>query len=284
MTKDSFLQDTFWGDSLAQRKGSLFDTESAKIYSYAELSDLAEHYILLLPEHRQLIAIKANNNIKSLAIYIAALRAGHIGLMLASDINTAQLNQLCEHYGINWLFEQGELNHLNKTAHIFSDELSLLLSTSGSTGTAKLVKLSQTNIQANCQAICEYLPITQSDIIVTSLPINYSFGLSILNSHLNLGSSIVLTDENILHKGFWQNVKMYQPSALYGVPFTFETLLSLKLARLPLKSIKYFAVAGGKLAADKVTQLATWCENNSKSFYVYVWSNRSNGKNEFFVS
>lgn len=271
MTKDNNLSPqkiTFWDHSLADKTGVLFDAKTQRRYSYRELSELADKYITVIPNEKQLIAVKARNNISTLAIYIAALRGGHVCLFISDDIAVEPLEKLCDQYQINWLFSDNKLKLLNTEILNITANLAVLLSTSGSTGSPKSVKLSYKNILSNCQSICQYLPINEQDTVVTSLPIHYSFGLSIINTHLMKGASIILTDANILQKEYWQYFKEFKPTAYYGVPYSYEMLLKLKLARLPFDSIKYFAVAGGKLLPDKVLEIAKWCQQKQKKIYV----------------
>jgi long-chain acyl-CoA synthetase len=75
-------------------------------------------------------------------------------------------------------------------------ELAVLLSTSGTTGSPKLVRLAYKSVQSNAQAISDYLQIDSSERPVTTLPLSYSYGLSVINSHLLKGAAIVLTDQS----------------------------------------------------------------------------------------
>ena len=86
-------------------------------------------------------------------------------------------------------------------------DLALLLSTSGSTGSPKLVRLSYENLLSNTMSICEYLKIIRADRPITTLPMNYSYGLSVINTHLYAGASIILTDQSYAQKTFWDLFK-----------------------------------------------------------------------------
>ena len=81
-----------------------------------------------------------------------------------------------------------------KSYYKLNKDLALLLTTSGSTGSPKLVKLSHQNIFSNAKSISDYLKIDDNDRPITSLPMHYSFGLSIINSHLIKGSTILITN------------------------------------------------------------------------------------------
>ena len=81
-------------------------------------------------------------------------------------------------------------------------DLGVLVSTSGSTGSPKLVRQSYRGIQANTESIAEYLESTD-ERPVTTLPMSYVFGLSVLHSHLHRGARVILTSRSITEKAFW---------------------------------------------------------------------------------
>lgn len=79
----------------------------------------------------------------------------------------------------------------------------MLLTTSGSTGSPKLVRLSKENILENAKSIAQYLDIDQNERAITSLPMHYSYGLSVINSHLISGATILLTEDSYIQRDFW---------------------------------------------------------------------------------
>ncbi len=84
-----------------------------------------------------------------------------------------------------------------------NSELLLCLTTSGSTGSPKLVRLSEQNLKSNAESIADYLKITSNERPVTSLPMYYSYGMSVINSHLIKGATILLTDKAVMQREFW---------------------------------------------------------------------------------
>jgi len=144
----------------------------------------------------------------------------------------------------------------------------LLLTTSGSTGSPKLVRLTYGNIEANARSIAEYLAITDSDRPVTTLPMNYSFGLSIINSHFLVGATILLTNKTLMEKDFWSFLKREKATTMSGVPYTYEILKKLHIFKMDLPSIKYMTQAGGKLNPDLNREFAEWALATNKRFYV----------------
>ena len=94
--------------------------------------------------------------------------------------------------------------------YVINDDLSLLLMTSGSTDRPEFVRLSHLNIYSNTKAICHYLNIRDNDKAITTLPMSYSYGISIINTHLFMGATLILTDSSIVEKGFWQLITNYE--------------------------------------------------------------------------
>ncbi|MBO7631738.1 MAG: AMP-binding protein, partial [Lachnospiraceae bacterium] len=83
------------------------------------------------------------------------------------------------------------------------EELAMLVTTSGSTGSPKLVRQSYGNIRSNMTAIAEYLKLDDTERPITTLPMNYVYGISVINSHLLAGATILLTDKGLMQKEFW---------------------------------------------------------------------------------
>ncbi|RQM65932.1 AMP-dependent synthetase, partial [Aeromonas hydrophila] len=100
--------------------------------------------------------------------------------------------------------------------------------TSGSTGSAKWVQLSGRNLAANAASIADYLVLTAAERAITSLPLYYSYGLSVLNSHLLVGASLVQHEGSVLERDFWQQVDLHEVSSFAGVPFTYQMLARLR--------------------------------------------------------
>jgi len=153
-------------------------------------------------------------------------------------------------------------------AFALHDDLALLLTTSGSTGSPKLVRQSYKNILANTQSIVEYLELADNERPITTLPMNYTYGLSIINSHLYVGASIILTNKTLVQKEFWQQCKDFEATSLAGVPYTYEMLDKLRFFRMEVPSLRTMTQAGGKLSPDLHKKFAEYAEKNNKRFIV----------------
>jgi len=143
-----------------------------------------------------------------------------------------------------------------------------LLTTSGSTGSPKLVRLSLENIESNATSIAEYLSISSDDRPVTVLPMNYSFGLSIINSHLIKGATMLLTGRSLMEKEFWTFLKKEKATTMSGVPYTYEILKRLRFFRMDLPSLTTMTQAGGKLHIELNREFTEYCHANNKRFFV----------------
>jgi long-chain acyl-CoA synthetase len=147
-------------------------------------------------------------------------------------------------------------------------ELKLLLTTSGSTGSPKLVRLTAKNLAANAQSIAQYLHLTSAERAITSLPMSYSYGLSVINSHLAVGATIVFTDEGVLQRGLWDALDRYRCTSLAGVPYTYQMLLQTGLLKTKGTSLKTFTQAGGRLEERYIRQMFELAQGRGWSFFV----------------
>ncbi|MEV6908219.1 AMP-binding protein [Amycolatopsis sp. NPDC051071] len=133
-------------------------------------------------------------------------------------------------------------------------QLAILLPTSGSTGNPKLVRLSRGAVFANADAIAEVLGIDRHEVAPTSLPLHYSYGLSVLNSHLVRGATVVIEPSGVLGRGFWDAVNEHKATSLAGVPYHYEMLRRLKFDPAKYPTLRTLTQAGGKLRDDLVAQ------------------------------
>lgn len=147
-------------------------------------------------------------------------------------------------------------------------DLALLLTTSGSTGNPKLVRISYCNLYENAKSIVKYLEITNKEVAITILPMNYSYGLSIINSHLFAGATIILNNKNIFEKEFWELVDKYKVTSISGVPYTYELLDKINFYKMHLPSLKTITQAGGKLSNHLQKKIAEYAYYNDKRFYI----------------
>jgi acyl-CoA synthetase (AMP-forming)/AMP-acid ligase II len=244
-------------------------TDSGASCSYAELAAAADAWCQRLGPQRQLIFLQCRNNLSSLAAYLACLRQGHCVLLLAESLDPAQLRQLQQAFQPHWLIEaDGTAHPLSAPTLQDEGEAALLLSTSGSTGSPKQVALSRQNLQANAASILDYLQIGADERPISSLPMHYSYGLSVIHSHLLAGACLLLTDRPLVSREFWDFFRQQQATSLAGVPTSYELLERLRLERLQLASLRTLTQAGGRLAPEKAQRFARLAREQGWRFFV----------------
>ncbi|WP_107840300.1 AMP-binding protein [Metasolibacillus meyeri] len=242
-------------------------------YHYNEIPSIE-----FIHSKKQLILILCQNTIDVLTAYVSGLNSGHSVMLLSADINSELLNDIVNKYKPYWIVGleryEGYTSNFNKlvreieiNVEIHSD-LAILLSTSGTTGSQKFVRLSYSNIRANAQSIIEYLEISEQECAVMNLPLSYSYGMSIVNSHLLAGASILLTDMSVMEKPFWELVKEHKATSLAGVPFTYQMLHRVGFMKMDLPHLKVLTQAGGRLNEKFVQAFGEYAKEHSKRFYI----------------
>lgn len=267
-------------------KTALIDVTTGKVISYEELDVESEKLAEKLNiKSKSLIFLYTANNSGSVITYIAALKSGNAVLLLDEKLNDEIRTGLIKNYkpdfivtsnkqtpvGYNLEFEFESLsyykNQIPNQEKIF-DDLAVLLSTSGTTGSPKLVRLSADNIQSNAESIAQYLQIDENEKPITTLPFNYSYGLSVINSHLLKGATIVLTEKTVFFKDFWNTFKQYECTSFAGVPYTYQMLKRTGFDKLDLPSLKTMTQAGGKLNEEMIKYFYEYTERKNIRFFV----------------
>lgn len=247
-------------------------TESGEAISYLELEVLVEEFVKSFDSESGLILIECANEIQPLICYLAALKA-NLPAFLVNPKDSINISTILSTYPISYHFIQNNgswalENKTVKNTSSFHPSLSVVLSTSGSTGNAKQIKLSQKNIISNAESIASYLGLTETDRAITTLPFNYSYGLSVINSHLSAGGSVVLNELTVTDDNFWESFKQHQCTSFAGVPYIYELLERTNFQTQDLPSLRYFTQAGGRLSAEKVKLFSLLAKKKSAEFYV----------------
>lgn len=239
--------------------------------TYAELDDRVRAAAEKLGSGRRLVLIGAANALEPHVAYLAALRGGH-PVLLVADGDHATTRSMVATYDPDVVIAGDESWTIDErrasSAHDLHPDLALLLSTSGSTGSPKLVRLSRRNLQANAEAIAHYLDISDEDRAVTSLPMQYCYGLSVINSHLHRGAGLLLTDLSVVDRCFWDLVRGAGATSFAGVPHTFDLLDRVGFESMPLPSLRYVTQAGGRLHPDQVRRYAALGERDGWQLFV----------------
>ena len=278
-------------DNLKKFKNStaLIDEKFGKI-SYAKLASDSKLIEKKLNANSIALLI-ADNNYEFVAGYVAFLRKKKIiSIIIDNSFSENFFSDIVLKYKPNYIYCSKKFkidlnkNFIKNTAIKFFNFVIyetnfdfhkkinfknfLLISTSGTTQNPKFVRLSKDNIKDNLEKIIKSLQIKKKQTTITTMPLAYSYGLSILNSHLVTGGAIVLNNRSIIDKIFWQNLKRYKVNSFGGVPEFYQYLKRIDFEKLLTKSIKYLTQAGGKLDEKTLKYFGNICKKNNIKFYV----------------
>lgn len=260
-------------------------TEDGKKFSYGQLNDETEALAAVVPG-RCLVFNFCSNTIGSLLGYVSFINHGIVPLMLDEDIDRELLDNFLDLYKPDYLWLpsdkttefDGEIVYSSngysllkrKDEHVYPlyGELALLLTTSGSTGSPKFVRQSYKNIKANTRSIVDYLKIDETERAITTLPMNYSYGLSIINTHLSVGATLLLTGKTLMQREFWTFFTREKATSFGGVPFTYEMLDKLMFFRRNMPSLRTMTQAGGKILPVLHKKFAEYAAKEGKHFVV----------------
>jgi acyl-coenzyme A synthetase/AMP-(fatty) acid ligase/acyl carrier protein len=245
-----------FADDLARHGDAGALLTAGETVTYRELDRRVEDRCRQFGPERRLVLATASNTVEAVVTYLAALRGTH-PVLLAPPGEAGAVAALAETYDPDIVATEHDIvERRSTTAHDLHPDLALLLSTSGSTGTPKLVRLSRTNLDANATAIGAYLSLTPADRAITTLPIQYCYGLSVLNSHLHAGAGVVLTELSVVDTCFWELFRRVGATSFAGVPHTFDLLDRVGFDELDLPTLRYVTQAGGRMRADNVRRYA----------------------------
>lgn len=271
---------------------ALIDSARGAAVSHGELDAMVVARAAQLRAHGGLLLLIAEGSVDALAWYLAALDAG-VPVILA-DATPHAVGNLVGAYaptmilaglGLSaalpahgyraasapgedalglWVGADG-----NADAAISAD-LAVLLQTSGSTGNPKLVRLSPRNLASNAAAIAQYLGLDANERSVQALPMQYSYGLSLLHSHLVVAATSVLPAHSFLRAEFWGEMQAHAVTSFAGVPFMYEALLRVRWSPGKTPSLQTLTQAGGRLAPELVEKLhAAITPSGGRVFVMY---------------
>lgn len=266
-------------DKKDQNKIAVVD-DSGRSITYGDICDFSKEFAKHLP-HRTLIFILSENKIGSLLGYTASLTNKVVPLIFSAKTEEGLYRKFRDMYKPEYMWVPDEMVDELGYQSIFSawdytlvktgyptvslyDELSLLLPTSGSTGSPKLVRHSYRNIEANADNVRRLFQLTEEEKAMAILPIHYTMGLSVIASHLLTGATLLLSGRSLLDKGFWTMLK--DATSFTGVPYSYEIMMKMRFTRMDLPNLKIITQGGGKLTTEMWNTLAQYAHDKGKKF------------------
>jgi len=261
------------------KKLKFIDDENQLEFNLKDLPELG-----LDQEPKKLIFAYLDNSIQSILVFWTLMKINHCIALLPPNISLNFKIELESLYQPSYIFDNSRniingnekinINSIQffktiiESKNIIHKSTKILISTSGTTGSPKFVKLSEENLISNANSITEYLPINESDVTPLNLPIYYSYGLSVLTSNSIKGGKIVCTNDDVLKKSFWEKFEKLGFTSFAGVPFVYEMLDRIGFTKKTYASLRYFTQAGGKLHENLVIKYGEYAISNKVSFYV----------------
>lgn len=197
---------------------------------------------------RPLVALEMGRSLPAITAYLGCLRAGWPVILLAEG-EARPDHPIRTTYAPNLIVTGPTARPAagDPAPAAFCDDLAVLLSTSGTTGASKLVKLSGANLQANAASIVDYLGIRPDDRTITTLPLHYSYGMSVLHTHLTVGARLAVTEAPLTDPSFWALARAQSITSLALVPTQFDLLEKVGFDRASLPHLRTITQAGGRL-------------------------------------
>ncbi len=235
-------------------------------------------------ERRALMFVLSKNCVGAAVGYLGAMANRVVPLMLGAGMDRELLETLTDIYRPSYIWKPEEtveetddillrgyryaLVRTGLPLYPMYEELSLLLTTSGSTGSPKLVRHSYGNLEAQARNISAFFGLDSAERPMVDLPIHYTYGLSVLNSHLYSGATVLLTGMNVLNPEYWDFLKSKRASSFTNVPYSYEILKKLRVFRMDLPHLRTFSQGGGKLNEELHREFAEYAQNTGRKFIV----------------
>ena len=272
-------------DAMAPDRVAAIDDE-ARSLTYGDLSAVCDR-VGSVVEGRRVALVLARNSLDCLAACVALMQNGVVPLLVDSASEPAVLARFVELYRPEYVACPVEavdsfegfapsldlgtyrlVTSVAEFAELVHPDLALLMPTSGSTGSPKLVRQSRANLRANGESIIDYLGISEDDRPITSLQMHYTYGYSVVNSHLMVGATLLVTDRSVMEKPFWSFVTEHGATSFAGVPYTYQMLQRLRFTRMPLPALRTLTQAGGKMTPALITEFAQHAVQAGVAFFV----------------
>jgi len=242
------------------------------VITYAELARRVDRQAQEFGTGKRLVAVEARASEHAIIAYLAALKMGHAVALLppddaaAADRFEADFQPDCRYRRVDgrWRCDSSD----GAPSDDLHPDLALLLSTSGSTGLSRWVRLSAANLDANATAIASYLDLERSDRAALILPLHYCYGLSVLHAHLAAGASVFVAGKSILEPGFVADLRRSGCTNLAGVPYSYELLERIGFREEQLPDLRFMTVAGGRLSPELVRRYHAHLSGDGRRFFV----------------
>jgi len=268
-------------DKKAPDSFAIIDSDGHRV-TYGELCAFSEEFYSHVNE-RCIIAVITENCAGACAGYVAAMSFHCVPMMLSRTLSEDAVSVFVTAYQPSFLWAPLEDRARFGGEAVFeaygyvllktrcepapmTDELALLLPTSGSTGSPKLVRHRMSNVESNAQAVSQVFEMNEGAVGMVSLPLNFTQGLNVASSHLWGGGTCLLTRYNLTDKGFWQFFREERAQSFTGIPYSYEVLSRLRFFRMELPDLKVINEGGGRMSDELFHACAAYARETGRKF------------------
>lgn len=268
--------DKWPGESVAA-----IDAQGSQL-TYGELRGFAEQAGEVMPA-RSLLFLLVENNVGGIAWTIGNICVGNVPLILNAHLDDQLYKSLYDLYMPPYVCVPDimaekypyetiiscfgyTLMKTGNNACPMHEDLSHLLPTSGSTGSPKLVRQKYGNIEAAALNISTFFELTDKDRPLMVLPLYYTMGLSMVFSHFYVGATVLITNQSMTDRGFWQFIKEQHATSFTGVPYSYEILNLMRFFRMDLPDLTLLTQGGGRMPKELNLKFAEYCRDNGKKW------------------
>ena len=256
----------------------------------------------LNPVEKGLIFLYNDNQVSSIEVLLNFYGTQHAIAILGQKLHPEFKIRMEKEYRPKYIYDPGrneiegyKPKDFSETISIFvkeeyqdeviiHPEIKILLSTSGTTGIPKLVKLSDDNLYQNALSILQYMPIRETDVVPLNVPINFVYGLSIFTTNGMRAGKIVCTDKDIMQKAFWDEMETFGYSTLGGVPYLYENLNRLGFFTKDNKSLRYLTHTGGVINEALRKTIFSYCHQFEKEFFAQYGQTEAGGRMAYLTT
>ncbi len=217
--------------------------------SYRELASLASRAADGLAPHTVKI-VRNKQDMDTVALFVGCVNRGVVPLMLPDTMDSG-------------LFERLRSTYEGKPT---DPALGLLLTTSGSTGSPKLVRISRANLVADNKMSEVLFGFDTSTRMTMILPICYAWGLSVACSVLEAGGTLVMTRKTVMDPELADVMRSACATHVAGVPYMYEALDRFRFFEGDFPSLKGLLVSGGALAPALRRKYAEFAKGRGIAF------------------
>ncbi|MDP5200389.1 AMP-binding protein [Flavobacterium sp. DG2-3] len=272
------------------KKINFIDAKTKVVKTFKQI-----HESLDIEDLRAVVFIYNDNQLPAIETFLNFYQKKYTVALLNAGLHPEFKQNLEDEYRPAYIFDPSrtevggyDLKQVSKDIAVFKrkeirlypihGDVKLLMSTSGTTGSPKFVKISDHNLVQNALSIMEYMPITEHDVVPLNVPINFVYGFSIFTTNCIKAKTIVCTDRDVLQKEFWSDLTEYGYSTLSGVPYFYELLQRFGFFKKDTPTLRYLTHTGGMLNQELANVISNYTDNYNKLFFAQYGQTEASGR------